>query len=126
MNKLYTFIKSHLLSNFAVTIGDKTLTPTLEVETPFGAVIELDGVKITAKIGEDAIVFALDATAAEGFAAENALTFTLGDLAPDALLGSRHDGPWWMYPTFTQDFAALAPKTQSLLVKKDALHYHML
>lgn len=126
MNKLYTFIKSHLLSNFAVTIGDKTLTPTLEVETPFGAVIELDGVKITAKIGEDAIVFALDATAAEGFAAENALTLTLGDLTPDALLGSRHDGPWWMYPTFTQDFAALAPKTQSLLVKKDALHYHML
>ena len=56
MNKLYTFIKSHLLSNFAVTIGDKTVTPTLEVETPFVAVVEMDGVKITAKIGEDAIL----------------------------------------------------------------------
>ena len=143
MNELYNFLKAHLLSDFAVTAnlirgGTGTLTEFTETEAD-GAVVcaytpaaGLAVLKITARFSDENIVLSLDAGInvqngkACGFAPECALTMTLGDIAPDALLGSRHDGPWWMYPTFGKDFASLAPRTQSLLVKSGALNYHLL
>jgi hypothetical protein len=143
MNTLYNFIKEHLLSGFAVTAnrvrGNTGNLNAFAVEIfedkiicTFTPAAGLEKLVITAKLGEDAIVFNLDAKitaqngTASGFAPENALIINLGDLKPDALLGSRHDCPWWMYPSFGSDFTALAPRTQSLLVKSGALNYHLL
>ncbi len=126
MNNLYTFVKEHLLSNFAVTIGEQTIAAYTENETPFGMVCDLGACKITAKIGEDAIVLSLDAACDGGFAPQDALTMELGDLTPDAMLSSYHDSQFWMYPKFTTDYNALSPRTQSVIIKKGALNYHLL
>ncbi|MFQ9147197.1 MAG: Sip1-related alpha-galactosidase [Eubacteriales bacterium] len=143
MNKLYAFVKEHILSNFGVGVNlvrgkSGKLTEFTETEED-GRVIcaytpaaGLESLTITAKIGETGIVLSIDARInagngyACGFAPENAVVMDLGDLTPDAMLGSRHDGPWWMYPTFVKDFSALSPRTQSLLIKSGALHYHLL
>ena len=131
MNKLYERAVRDLLSDLHLTVGDKTYCETAQIfgedsvhctyltddETQIALEIRFDG---------DGIVFYLDASSRGGFAEQKALSFTLGPMQPDALLASRHDGPWWMYPTFSNDFAALAPKTQSLLVQKGCLHYHLL
>lgn len=127
MNRnLYTFAKEQLLSGFVLTVGETTVENFTENETPFGAVLEAGDYRITAKIGEDAVVFALNAKNPAGFAAKDAITVPLGNIQPDAMLSSYHDKEWWMYPSFTTDFAALAPRTQSLLIQKGSLHYHLL
>ncbi|MBQ8510011.1 MAG: alpha-galactosidase [Clostridia bacterium] len=143
MNALYSFVKEHLLSNFAVTANRTrhrtgVLTAFTEdasdgrIVCTYTPAAGLKSLTITAKIGEDAIVFALDAQITvengkvESFDSEDALTMTLGDLTPDALLGSRHYSPWWMHPSFIDAFAAIEPRTQSLLVKSGALNYHLL
>lgn len=143
MNTLLNFTKEHLLSGLAIEAnlirGQHGSLSVESVEESDSKVIfrfkpeaGIQSLTITADIGEENILLSLDAYieprngAACGFAPENALVMTLGDLKPDALLGSRHDGPWWMYPTFGNDFSSLAPRTQSLLVKSGALNYHLL
>lgn len=143
MNKLYAFVKEHILSNLGVGVNlvrgkSGRLTEFTEIEED-GRIIctytpaaGLEALTITAKIGESGIVLSIDARITAyngvgcGFAPENAVVMDLGDLTPDAMLGSRHDGPWWMYPTFVKDFSALSPRTQSLLIKSGSLHYHLL
>ena len=143
MNTLLKFAKEHLLSDFAAEVnlirGQHGALSVESAEETDGKVVfnfapasGIQSMKITADIGEENILLSLDAEiqprngAACGFAPERAIVMTLGDLEPDALLGSRHDGPWWMYPTFGKDFSALASRTQSLLVKSGALNYHLL
>ena len=127
MKTLYQFIKSNFLSGFTVN----GMSEFCETETENRIVCSYadgDGVSltVTAEIGEDAIVFYLNAKNPAGFAAQHALSWKLGPTVPDAMLGSHHKSPWWMYPSFTTDYNALLPKTQSLLIKSGALHYHLL
>ncbi len=141
MNKLYTFAKEQLLSSLSTELvrihgRSSTLAEYEETLTEDGAKLVfkttygIEKLEIYAKFGEDSIVFSLYALTQgrteSAFAAEDAIMLTLGPTKPDALLGSRHDGPWWMYPTFTSDYNELAPRTQSLLVKSGALNYHLL
>ncbi|MCI8388209.1 MAG: hypothetical protein HFE63_07095 [Clostridiales bacterium] len=142
-NVLYSFIKSHLLSNFEVTLnlvrgvsgGLSEFTEEIDGDTVICKYIpgsNLEYFNIIAKLGEDAIVFAIDAMLKpngdtdSGFTSECGVTMTLGDIKPDALLGSHHDNAWWMYPTFCKDFSSIVPGSQSLLIKSGALNYHML
>lgn len=145
MNALLEFIKTGLLSSFTVEanlVRSKHCTLKLDHEEKLSderyvfhftqAPGLVDSLTITADIGEESILLSLDASINKSngipraFAPEDALVFTLGDMKPDALLGSRHDKPWWMYPSFGNDFGSLLSKTQSLLIKTGALNYHML
>ena len=132
MKNLYEQITRNLLSSLALTQGGKTYAEHIQTVTGRGARCEYrtdeDGVRIALDVHftSDAVLFYLDASCEEGFAGEHALSFALGPMMPDAMLASRHDGPWWMYPTFGTDFGELAPKTQSLLIEKGCLHYHLL
>ncbi len=132
MKNLYERITADLLSSLALTLGEKTYTEHIQTVTERGARCEYQTGDDAARIAldvhftPDAVIFYLDAEYAGGFSGEKALSFVLGPMKPDAMLASRHDGPWWMYPTFDTDFTALAPKTQSLLIEKGVLHYHLL
>ena len=143
MNKLIDFTKKHLLSDLAVEVNlnrgrhgelavESEQTDGNRVIYTFRPAAGVDKLVITAEAGDESILFSIDAEinaikgVACGFAPENAILLTLGDIKPDALLGSRHDGPWWMYPTFGNDFSSIAPRTQSLLVKSGELSYHLL
>lgn len=132
MKQLYTYLKSHLLSGLAITVGETVLDPYSEHEAVDGAVCtyasagDIRSLALTARFTEEAVVLELDAVCDSGFAAQNALSLSLGDLQPDGMLSSRHDGPWWMYPEFVTDFAELKPKTQFVLLRGGALHYCLL
>jgi len=132
MKKLYEQIAKNLLSDLVLTVGDVTYSEYAQIFYDRGVrctyIADNDGLSVSLDVhfAEDAVIFYLDASAEQGFAAQNALSFALGPTAPDAMLGSRHDGPWWMYPTFDTDYTAIAPKTQSLLIQKGILHYHLL
>ena len=142
MKTLYTFTKEHLLSSLTLKTSrtrgrSEVLTPVSETEE--GNVITLtydcgafERLAVTAQLGEESVLFSIDASvrytngASNAFLSENAVSFTLGDAVPDALLASHHDGPWWMLPSFPESFSVLRPRTQSLLVKLGTLHYHLL
>ncbi|HIX93343.1 MAG TPA: alpha-galactosidase [Firmicutes bacterium] len=140
---LYEFIKSKLLSGFAADvscirgvsgrlaefseeIGDDSVVVTFKPE--YG----LERFAIRVDLSDNSAVLSLDAKipvqngAYRGFSPEHAVSFTLGDVEPDALLGSHHDCPWWMYPAFVKSFDELKPRTQSLLVKSGEQNYYML
>ena len=140
---LYKFIKSKLLSGFRADIscirgvsgelaefseeiGDDSVTLTYKPECG------LERFAIRVDLSGDSAVLSLDAKipvqngSYRGFAPERAVSFTLGDVEPDALLGSHHDCPWWMYPAFARSFDELKPRTQSLLVKSGEQNYYML
>ena len=132
MKKLYEKITSELLSGLVLTVGERTLTDHAQVFGENGAHCTYltgdDGMTIALDVhfADDALIFYLDAKTNEHFPAEKALSMKLGPKTPDAVLASRHDGPWWMYPQFDTDLGALKPKTQSLLLQIGALHYHLL
>ncbi|MBQ7301699.1 MAG: hypothetical protein IJW77_17875 [Clostridia bacterium] len=132
MKKLYEQIVHNLLSDLALTVGDKVITEHAQVYTENGAhCTYLTGreglyVSLDVRFSEDGVIFWLDAASENGFPAQNALSMKLGPMTPDGVLASRHDGPWWMYPDFSCDLGALKPKTQSLLLQKGVLHYHLL
>ena len=132
MKKLYEQIVHSLLSDLVLTVGEKTYAETAQIVTEDGARCTYltgdDGlcISLEAHFAEDAVIFYLDAQSADGFAAQKAMSFVLGPMEVDAVLGSRHDGPWWMYPTFGTSLDGFAPRTQSLLIRKGVLHYHML
>lgn len=142
MKEICCFIVKHMLSDLTARVklvrSSVDLTKYTIAETENGAVFTfepvegLDLFEITARYGAKGVVFSINAKATIrngyicGFAPENAIEMTLGDMKPDALLGSHHDGPWWMYPKFTKDFAELRPQTQSLLVKSGDMNYHIL
>ncbi len=143
MNAIYAFVKEKLLSGLAVTVSRTrgrtgSLTEFVETEEngniicTYKPAAGLEKLVVTAKCGDNAVVFHIDAkiTVPNGtigsFSPEKAVSMTFGGLVPDALLGSHHDNPWWMYPTFVRDFADLKPRTQSLFVKTGALNYYLL
>lgn len=132
MKKLYEKITADLLSGLVLTVGEKTLGERAQMYTETGSVCTYlcddDSIQITLDIhfADDALIFSLDAKTTGQFPAEKALSFKLGPVTPDAVLASRHDGPWWMYPHFDADLGALPPRTQSLLIQKGSLHYHFL
>ena len=142
MKEFCSFIVKHLLSDLAARIklvrSGVELTKYTVAETDNGAIFTfapaagLDLFEITARYGAKGVVFSINAKVTiqnghiRGFAPENAIELTLGDMKPDALLGSHHDCPWWMYPKFTNDFAELRPQTQSLLVESGNMNYHLL
>ena len=140
---LYEFIKSKLLNGLHADIScirgvsgklaeyseemtDDSVTLTYKPECG------LEHFVITVSLSDNSAVLSLDAKipvqngAYRGFSPERAVSFTLGDIEPDALLGSHHDCPWWMYPAFVKSFADLKPRTQSLLVKSGEQNYYML
>ena len=132
MKALYETLKNSVLGGFSVTACDTQLTEYTETAsgdtivcnfTPAGSVKKLT---LTAKLGVDTAVMYIDAECADGFAPKDAITMNLGDMKPDALLGSHHDCEWWMYPTFMSDFSELTPKTQSLFIKSGDVSYHLL
>ncbi len=132
MKKLYEQIVHSLLSDLALTVGDTVITEHAQVFTENGAHCTYltgdDGMTIALDVhfADDALIFYLDAKTTEHFPAEKALSMKLGPMMPDAVLASRHDGPWWMYPDFHTELDALKPKTQSLLLQSGVLHYHLL
>ncbi len=132
MKKLYEQIVHQLLNDLNITVGARVCTEHAQIVTDSGAHVTYllgdDGLSVSldVRFAGDAVIFYLDASSDDGFAAQNALSLTLGPITPDAVLASRHDGPWWMYPTFDTDLGALKPKTQSLLLQKGVLHYHLL
>lgn len=132
MKKLYEKITTEVFSNLVLTVGDRTFTDCAQVFTDNGVhCTYLTGdddltVALDVHFADNALIFYLDATAENGFPAEKALSFRLGPVMPDAVLASRHDGPWWMYPQFDIDLSVLKPKTQSLLLQIGGLHYHLL
>ena len=132
MKKLYEKITADLLSDLVLTVDGRTMTEHAQIYTETGAVCTYlcgdSSMQITLDIhfADDALIFYLDTNAEDGFPAEKALSFKLGPVTPDAVLASRHDGPWWMYPHFDTDPATLPPRTQSLLLQCGSLHYHLL
>ena len=132
MKNLYEQLVRDLLCDLKPTRGGTTYAEHVQIVTDDGVrctyLTNEDGFRAELQVTftQEAVLFSLDASCTEGFAAQKALSFRLGPTVPDAMLGSRHDGPWWMYPTFGGDYASLAPKTQSLLLQKGVLHYHLL
>ena len=131
MNRIFETVKEELLSGFASAVGE-TMLNVCDVEANADGIIcryaACGGVKmnITARLGEGSVVLYLEAECESGFAPQSAITMDLGPMKPDALLGSHHDGPWWMYPAFVSDYSELLPKTQSLFIKKGNTSYHLL
>ncbi|MCQ2432895.1 MAG: alpha-galactosidase, partial [Clostridia bacterium] len=143
MKKLFEDVRAHLLSGMTLTFnrvhgGVDTLASYKEEDIENGIRMTYEPVGgnasavIEAKFVDDAVIFYIDAVIprangySSAFAPENAVTMTLGDMQPDALLGSHHDCPWWMLPSHPATFADIKMRTQSLLVRSGAVSYHML
>ena len=93
----------------------------------------MDHVRVTARISNDAVILSLDVAIEDDiimlttFMPERALSFELSDsVCPEAILGNRHLGPWWMFPEFTDSFKGLTSQTQSFVMKREGLHYHVM
>ena len=137
LEKLFEKIKDHLLSSMALTLnGENGRTETLAVlrEERNGDGVRLvyegalGGAEIDAVIGEKTVTFFLHAhvQADAAFTPGDAVTMRLGDMEPEAMLGSFHDKLWWMMPSYPKTFADILSRTQSLFVKNGETHYHIL
>ncbi|MCQ2433052.1 MAG: alpha-galactosidase [Clostridia bacterium] len=142
MTTLSETIKNHLLSGMVLTfrrVHDVVNTLSAYTEEEKG-----DGVRMvyetqnSASAGIDVknsggtVMFSIDAPIVRGwgtssaFLPEKAVSLTLGDMQPEALVCNYHDNPWWMLPSHGNTFAEIPAKTQGLLILHGGKHYHIL
>jgi len=143
MQKFFARVLASLLGGGEAALrtvrgGETSLAIAETKETSAGVVCRyapsprVASLTVTARGEADAIVLRVDAVLQYdngrpgAFAPENALSLPLGPAEPEAMLASRHDGPWWMYPEFPDGFAALPARTQSLLVRLGGRYLHLL
>ncbi len=133
-NALYDFVKQRLLSNFRFTSklarnkGGEILHFTEEIFNgknilTFTQQAGISRLVITAEKINESVIFSLtvEVQAERGVqskvASESALSLQLGNIFPDALLGSFLEKALWHYPVFANKFCELPDDTQSVLVK---------
>ncbi len=147
MKDFFAWIRTALLSDAALEIrtvlGNAVTLRVSAVEETEDTVVcryEDGGQAVTATVtargSGDAVVLRIDArteilfTSTSGFprafTPERAVRMKLGPLAPEAILASRHDNAWWMYPAFLSSFAGVPDHSQSLLIRAGGRHIHLL
>lgn len=142
MNALFENVRNNILSSLEVTLSvmrrrEETLKGYKTEETADGLrlVYEKVGmgeVVIDVKMKDDALLFSVDAKMPAGnastaaFMPEWALSIPFGGKKPEKLLAFRHASPWWMMPSFPEDYTDFMPQTQNLLIKDGEKHLHFL
>ena len=140
MSNLYSNVKSKLFADFKVKINydnetscelgayTETLLSDRAILTFEPCCEKVKMFEITAKFNDNAVAFYVNAVL-EGaaFNFEKAISFKLGNLEPEAILGSHGNGnPIWMTPTFNKTFDDLADPHHSLLMKDGSLNWYLL